>query len=312
MTKKQENKDPEIIRAKLVELLNNFEHKLSDCSLRKKVQALVPAFRHLRDLGCSLISSADALSARDRILHYLLKYPRTVILGDELMVVSGIQEYARRIRELRVQFGWKIYTGLTMMEMTEEVQDNSEFSLYRKMKPDEYVLADEKEDLEAARRWFIANDIRKKKLGTRDKILNFLKENVGKPVTGEELRYVSGGKTEWARRIRELRTEYGWSVQSKMTGRPDFPVGTYILESLKQLPEHDRAITDIIRCKVLERDKFMCHECNWNYEKDNPADPRKHLELHHINHHACGGKNTIDNLITLCNVCHDKKHSKEI
>jgi len=309
LAKRPVNNEPEAIRARLVELLNNFEAKLNDGSLREKVLALVPAFRHLRSLGCSLIAESEASSARDRILHYFLKYPGIKIAGEELMVVSGIQEYARRVRELRVQFGWKIYSGVTLKELAESMSGDTVLAVFSKMKPDEYLLADDTQDLEAAYRWCSANDIRKQKIGTRDKILTFLKSNVGKPVTGEELRYVADGKTEWARRIRELRTEYGWSIQSKMTGRPSLPVGTYILESLIQLPEHDRAIPDAVRCAVFERDKFMCQDCKWSYEKANPADPRKNLELHHLTHHAHGGENSIDNLITLCNVCHDKRHS---
>ena len=53
-------------------------------------------------------------SARDRILAYLRKYPKTLIAGNELMVVAGIDDWARRVRELRVEFGWAIYTGATL------------------------------------------------------------------------------------------------------------------------------------------------------------------------------------------------------
>jgi hypothetical protein len=31
--------------------------------------------------------------------------------------------------------------------------------------------------------------------------------------------------------------------------------------------------------------------------------------LHHRKHHAAGGKNVADNLITLCNVHHDAVHA---
>jgi 5-methylcytosine-specific restriction endonuclease McrA len=34
------------------------------------------------------------------------------------------------------------------------------------------------------------------------------------------------------------------------------------------------------------------------------------LELHHVKHHATGGDNSVENLITLCNVCHDVTHKK--
>ncbi|WP_323985578.1 HNH endonuclease [Klebsiella aerogenes] len=40
--------------------------------------------------------------------------------------------------------------------------------------------------------------------------------------------------------------------------------------------------------------------------------PRTFLELHHIEHHADGGENTLENLITLCNVCHDEVHHRNI
>ena len=39
-----------------------------------------------------------------------------------------------------------------------------------------------------------------------------------------------------------------------------------------------------------------------------PHDPRKFLELHHVHHHVRGGANSVENLITLCNVDHDLEH----
>ncbi|HFQ9141947.1 TPA: HNH endonuclease [Enterobacter cancerogenus] len=34
--------------------------------------------------------------------------------------------------------------------------------------------------------------------------------------------------------------------------------------------------------------------------------------MHHIEHHADGGENTLDNLITLCNACHDDVHRRKV
>ena len=48
----------------------------------------------------------------------------------------------------------------------------------------------------------------------------------------------------------------------------------------------------------------------WNRSMLSKEDPRKFLELHHIKRHKDGGENTADNLITLCNVCHDNKHKR--
>src|SRR5207249_3403481 len=158
----------------LVDLLTDFKALLATPNLRAKVQALVPAFHLLRDLGCSLIPRNLAASARQRILYYFQKYPQTVIPGEELMVVAGIGE--------------------------------------------------------------------------------------------------------WARRVRELRTELGWPIATKSTGRPDLPVGAYVLEADRQTPAHDRQIPDPVRCAVLQRDNYECVHCHWRHEKWNRSDPR-HLEL---------------------------------
>jgi 5-methylcytosine-specific restriction endonuclease McrA len=293
---------PDELRLQLIKLLDNFEIQLKQGNLRQKILALVPAFHKLRDLGSSLIPHNTASSARDRILAYFQQYPSTVIHGDELMVVSGIQDYPRRIRELRCEFGWNIVSGITLIEMNREESQCNET-----LRSEEYILLDTKQDREAAHRWRMANEIRKKDIGSRAKILEFLLLNIGKPVTGEELRYVTNNRSEWARRVRELRTEEGWLITTHSTGRPDLPVGSYVLESARQSPAHDRKIPDPVRCAVLVRDNYTCVQCGWSQDLWNPADPR-HLELHHVKSHVSGGANTTDNLISLCNICHDDRH----
>lgn len=310
MARRSRQSVPEEIREELVGLLKNFESKLETDNLREQILNLIPAYRLLNDLGSSLIQE-DVPSARDRIIFYLKKYPLTIIDGEELMVVAGISEWARRVRELRVEYGWSIITGVSAAEMASEGEFTLDGIEISNMAPDDYMLLSVDPDREASYRWNVANDIRKEKgASVRDKILKFLRANVGKPVTGEELRYVANGKTEWARRVRELRTEEGWPVVTKQTGMPGLPVGTYVLELNRQAPTHDRTISDSIRGRVLRRDTFACQECGWKIEEYNRADPRI-LELHHKKHHAKGGENTEENLITLCNICHDELHARE-
>jgi len=297
---------PEQIRQEIQKLIVNFEDELKNKDLRKKVLALVPVFHRLRDLGKSLISREEANAARDRIIYYFLKYPFTIIHGDELLVVSGIQEWARRVRELRVQFGWMIISGITAKQMKEEGLCLEEADMI-KMRPDDYILINTPQDRDAAHRWNIANTIRRKKLSVRDKILQFFLANVSTPVSGEELRYVANQKTEWARRIRELRTEFGWPIATRNTGRPDLPVGMYVLQANRQGYEHDRKIPDSLRSKILRRDGYKCAKCGWSHSEWNASDPR-FLELHHIKFHAKGGWNVEENLLTLCTVCHDDLH----
>jgi len=301
--------DPEAVRQKVAELIRNFEAELRSGELRPKVLALVPIFHGLRDLGKALIPAEHASAARDRILYYFRQYPGTIINGDELLVVSGIQEYARRLRELRVQFGWAIMSGVTIKEMGEDEAEEVPNEL-KAMRPSEYVLLSGEEDRDAAHRWHVANTIRKQRGSVRGKILKFLQANVGRGVTNEELRYVAGDKTEWARRVRELRTEHGWPITTKTTGRPDLGVGVYVLQADRQSPEHDRSIPDDVRREVLRRDRYKCKSCGWSHDEWNPSDSR-HLELHHIKHHVKGGQNVEGNLKTLCTVCHDKVHRRE-
>ena len=88
----------ENIRKQLIELLSDFEIKLKSPDLRNKVQAMIPILRGLRNLGKSLVPQDMAGAARDRILSYLRKYPHVVINGDELLIISGIQDLPRRVR----------------------------------------------------------------------------------------------------------------------------------------------------------------------------------------------------------------------
>lgn len=298
--------DPEALRAELVALLINFKQELLSPNLRQKVVALIPAHHLLRDLGSSLIPREGPNAARARILEYFLKYPGVIIKGEELMVVAGIGEWARRVRELRVEQGWPILTGNTVNEMEQQGDIEGDAG---KMGPDEYLISSTEQDRDAAHRWHAANEIRGMDLAVKDKLLAFLRENVGRPVTGEELRYVAKDKTEWARRIRELRTEQGWPVVTKFTGRPDLEVGYYLLEQDRQSPAHDRAIPDPVRGEVLRRDGYKCVKCGWSHSDWNRSDAR-HLELHHVLHHAAGGDNDASNLITLCTVCHDQEHRR--
>lgn len=290
-------------------LLDRFEEVLPSGDLRASVLSLVPVVHELRALGCSLIPRAEATSARPRILAYMRRYPGVKISGDELYVVAGISEWARRVRELRVQEGWRIVSGLTLRDMQEQGEAPGFEDVA--LTTDDYLLVYPEQDRDAAHRWHLANSIRREKTAVKDRILKYLLANIGIPVTGEELMYVAKNASEWARRTRELRDENGWSVTTKSSGRPDLPVGVYVLESARQAPEHDRRIPELVRRAVLVRDHHACRNCTWDRAKWTPDDPR-HLELHHLKHHKKGGDNTEDNLVTLCNVCHDGVHAGRI
>ena len=317
MARRSRARDAQEIRRELLHVLQDFEALLAQGDLRAQVLALIPAHRLLKDLGSSLMGLDLAGAATGRILRYFQRYVGEVIDGEEILVIAGIHEFARRIRELRVQEGWKIMSGVTLADLVadedEAVKDyrvsrDPTLVRYRNLKPDQYVLVSGEQDRDAAHRWHFAHKVRNEPGGVKMKLLKFLRGNLGKNVTGEELKYVAGNRKEWTRRIRELRTQEGWAVFTKMSGRPDLAVGDYIMVEEKQAEMHDRAIPDDVRVEVLERDRHACRYCGWTERDLKSGDPRKFLELHHLLPHVSRGGNTPENLITLCNVHHDTVH----
>lgn len=261
-------------------------------TIRSEVRRLAEILKATRRIGrVRLTKVITAEAARERILVYLKLFVDRVIEGEELQVVAGIQEFARRVRELRVEHGYNISTGTSREDL----------------RPDQYILEGVESDADAAEKWKIANRIRRQAGSGRDRVIAFLKENMGRSVTGEQLAYVAKVR-EAGRRTRELRTEYGYRVVTRFTGRPDLPGGVYVLESVDQLPPHDRHIPDAVYDQVLRRDDNRCRKCGWSVEMRRPEEKRQFLEVHHIEFHAEGGPNNPENLVTLCNVHHDEVH----
>lgn len=307
---------PEEFHKELSLLLEDFRTELQGVDLRRKVAALIPSFHSLRSLGCSLLGDNDADSGTSRIRQYFRLHVGRILNSEEFMVISGIVDYPRRIRELRVEDGWPIISGVTARQIIEEAEEEKgekdalDLETFKLMGKEDYLLLRDQRDEGAAHRWEAANDLRKSKDAVKTKILKHMQANVGQQITGEELIYIANERSEWARRTRQLRTEEGWPIATKFTGRPDLPVGVYVLRENKRLPPHDRKISDRDRRAVLLRDDHTCQECRWNHSKWNASDAR-HLEVHHKTHHAKGGSNKPENLVTLCNICHDERHKQE-
>jgi hypothetical protein len=313
VARRKEERDPDVIRTELQAVLGSFDQPLARRDLRKRVQTLVHVAHLLRDFSVSLVPELGASSAKDRILQYLTTYPGTVISGDELAVISGVSEYARRLRELRADEGWPIYSGKTAREMArhENWGDLDESDLARQisaMQPDDYVLLGEP-DGDAARRWRIAGEVRRLKLPMRDRLLAYLRRNVGRPLSGEELKYVANGEA-WPSCLKELRSELGWPIATRLCGRPDLPVGVYLLESDSQVPPHDRNIRDSDRIAAIERDGFACRHCGWKPRTRLRGDPRTLLELHRVEPERDEAPDTAEVLLTLCNVHHEELHDR--
>lgn len=125
----------------------------------------------------------------------------------------------------------------------------------------------------------------------------------------KELAYVAKNAREFARRVRELRTEEGYAIATRFTGRPDLGAGQYVLQSADRVAEpHDRNIPDEIQRAVYQRNENRCRICGWSVDRWQKNDPRI-LELHHLEHHQEGGHNVAENLIVICSRCHDEVHA---
>lgn len=254
--------------------------------LRKRVRLLIALNYDLRELALLHISGLIyGTSARARILEYLRLHVGRPVEGEELDVVGGISEYPRRIRELRVEYGWPITNHGTTYTLERDEPTGADADLWRKM-----------------------NDIRRSGASARDRMLALFKAFPDRIITTDELRYVAENKD--MRRVRELRTELGWRIATRYTGRPDLGQGEYVLVDVVQMEEHDRQIPDEIVVQVLRRDGTACRKagCGWTPRNRVAGDPRQYIEVHHIHWHSSGGSNHAANLVTLCNVHHDAVH----
>lgn len=285
--------------------LAEFGETYKGLTLREKVIRLVNIRRSTSDLGISVLVQEHGFPDRpaiERIKVYLVENAGEIIDGEEIAVVAGISEWGRRVRQLRVEDGYRILTGASPPdEFTGIVLD-----------ADQYMLAEKEPDHKAARRWKMANRIRKDDAGgSQGRILAFLQMCVGEVITTEELAYVAKA-SEYGRRTRELRTEHGYAIATRFTGRPDLKMGEYILESAERVAEpHDRHIPDSVQREVYERDLNTCQACRWVRGDWMRNDPR-FLELHHRKMHRDRGSNTAENLVVLCSKCHDDVHAGRI
>jgi biotin operon repressor len=236
-------------------------------------------------------------SAKRRILDYLLKRVGREVTGEELAEASGIYEWARRIRELRVEDGYEI----------------------REVGASTYRLESSEPDIQRAEIWKRANVIRRQSGSGLQRIAAFLDASVGEVVTREQIDYV-GKIAEGSRRVRELRDEHGLPIDSHVDD-PALGPGEYRLTSNDPADLRDplqRLYPEGLRQRVFERDDYTCQICGRNRAKAEAAgDSRFYLEVHHIVAVADevadlpnSQRNAIENLTTLCHTDHREQTAK--
>ena len=121
-----------------------------------------------------------------------------------------------------------------------------------------------------------------------------------------ELRQVASGISEWARRIRELRTEEGFLILTH-NDRADLKPGQYLLETAKPQPAFARDISKETRAFVLDRNGFTCQMCGAVAGEPHPYEPSRKTRLHlgHTIDKSMGGSDEASNLRAICSVCNE-------
>ena len=223
-------------------------------------------------------------SAQAAILQYLRNHLGEKVGKHALSGVSGIYEWARRIRELRVEQGWPIASDVTRADLVEG----------------EYLLEADAPDEKLAARWQMAKRIRNSGGSGKSRALAYLQEIFPEVADMDQLAYVAKIKS-YSRRIREL-DEAGHQVVSNVDD-PTLPSGAYRLASLELRPARMRQAIKL-RYKVLERDKKSCQDCHW---KPGDLGPPRTLQIHHTEHRSIS--EDMKKLVTLCSFCHAGRHA---
>ena len=144
--------------------------------------------------------SLGTTGARSRILRYMQLRLGKTVSKEELSGVAGIHEWARRIRELRQDFGWDIHSANTQEGLG----------------TGEYILMQEHPDPGLARAWTAARKARNLRTagGTpppRIRIIEFLKMVYPRCADKEQLAHVAGSFEIAEKAIGELNRE-GWKI----------------------------------------------------------------------------------------------------
>lgn len=156
-----------------------------------------------------------------RILRYLQLRLGEIVTKDELSGVAGIYEWARRVRELRMDHGWAIHSAVTRNDL----------------RVGEYILELERPDEALARNWTTARRMRNlRTVGgvapPRVRLLEYLKAMYPQSADIEQLAYVAGSPSHCSRCLEELANE-GWRIVTMSEDAPGTASG-YRLASLER------------------------------------------------------------------------------
>ena len=232
MARRSQTADPELLRTRLIELLHDLPERLAHGTVGEQVGELVQVHHHLRDLGASIgstLAPEDSGSGRARLIAYLRAQTGRIVHTDELMIVAGIGDYPRRIRELRSQAGWPIVSGLALRDLrTLPVSREALKAVPSGVAPDEYLLLEDLQDRQAPERWTACGLMRDTGAPARSLVREYFERFPGQRITAEELRYLVGNKTDWVPGIADLFAS-GRMIEGADLAAANSPPGIFIL-----------------------------------------------------------------------------------
>lgn len=147
---------------------------------------------------------------------------------------------------------------------------------------------------------------KKVKSGVKAKLRAHFLAHIGRVIDSDELRAIADNQSEWARRVRELRTEEGYQILTH-NDRSELKPGQYLLETPKPQPAFTRAISKETRAYVLDRNGFTCQMCGAVAGELHPYDSTRKTRLHlgHVIDKSMGGTDDPSNLRAICSVCNE-------
>lgn len=147
---------------------------------------------------------------------------------------------------------------------------------------------------------------RRPKKGSKQLILEYFLENLGNILTSADIQAASGGVSEWARRVRELRNEEGYQILSHKD-RADLKPNQYLMLTDKRLPAFKRGISKETRAWVIERNGYTCQMCGVAAGDPDPLGINRtvRLTMGHIVDKSKGGDDSPNNLRAVCTNCNE-------
>ena len=139
--------------------------------------------------------------------------------------------------------------------------------------------------------------------GAKKRLLAHFLANVGRVMAGDELLPIASNRSEWGRRVRELRDEQGYQILTH-TDRADLKPGPYVMISPDRREAMARAISKETRARVLDIHGSVCYVCGAVAGEPHPATDRSTvLHMGHVLAKSHGGDDSVSNLRPVCMIC---------